>query len=879
MITRLVAALIVFSAPAALAQEVTGQIEGRVRVLDRSGLSSVNVTATSPNLLGSRTTMTDEEGRFHLRALPVGIYRLQIRRIGFRPVTLDSVRVWLGNVTALEPVELQTQPPVELPPVMVIQHDDALDPARTASSVVLGSSRMSQLPLGRNFREIAILLPEATPSFIGDGINIAGATGIENHYFVDGIDITNPVSGANSIDLPYNFIQQIQLHTGGSSAEDALSLGGEVNVVTPSGGNEFAGRVFGFFSGSALQSKGRVAGEASQVGFSFYDVGATLSGPVARDRVWFFAAYNPRFERRDFRYTFGPMADETLVHQFAAKLTASLGKNTTGALTVLGDPRSGTRATLTAFTPGLKPLTRNVLEREDRGSNYAVSWRLQSQLGQSLLLESTLSRMQMRVSETPSGGNAPQFVDYKEGTVSGGYGSGNRGEAGRQSASADLSYERRNHFVKIGARYEILRNSTSIWFDQVSFDGGSYFHLVTTADAPGRIQNRNPSAFIQDVWQATERLSVSAGVRYSRQNIVNLSGNAGDFSVHDGLLPRVALVYQLGKLGTQRIFASYGRVVQQMALVGAIGSMRGHTIGLSYPQDPRVDSTRATTVFEFVRDGNGGPADVGLRPTTVDQWSLGYARRLGDAVTLTLRGERRHVGDHIVAADNDGNGIWGNPGRGAMSAFPRPNRTYDALHLGLRQLENEATWWELAYTLSRTHGNFPGVFDSDYHAASPHFGPSFDVSAAWQNSTGLLPNDRRHAFKAYGSRALGHGFAMGGSLFAASGTPLSRYSTENGYLFFAEPRGTAGRTPWIWDVALRATYVLPARLGSSRSQLIVDLQHLGNPGRAVDFDQIRYSCPARDATCENAGYGRAIEYQPPMTARLGMEIVFGRTRQ
>ena len=868
------AALVFLSAAIARTQEVTGQIEGRVLGADGKSMSAVNVTATSPNLIAARTTVTGEDGRFYLRALPVGIYRIELRRIGYRPVALDSVRVWLGGATAVNPPALLAQPAVELASVLVVADNAGSDPTHTASSVVLGRHRLTDLPIGRNFREIAILHPEATPSFIGDGINIAGATGLENHYFVDGIDITDPISGDKSIDLPYNFIEQIQLHTGGASAEDPQTLGGTVNVVTPSGGNKFAGSAFGFFSSGALQSSGRTAAAKTQTGFSFYDAGATFSGPVAHDRVWFFLAYNPRFERTQFDYGFGSISDRTLVHQFAGKLTASIGKNTTGALTLLGDPRNSTRATLTLPTPaGLTPLSRDPLSREDEGGGYAVSARVQSQFGRSFLLESTLSHVALRQSGTPSSGDNPTFVDYDAGTVTGGHGYRYQREARRQAASTDIAYQRGNHYLKVGARYEVLHNSSSDVFNQIYLGGGTYTRLITTADAPGRIENRNPGIFIQDVWQPSERLSISAGVRQSRQEIVNLSGASGDFRIHDGLQPRIGVVFRPGRLGTQRFYASYGRVVQQLTLAGTVASQRGHTLVTSYPNDPRSDTTGGVTVFEFVRDGNGDPADDNLRPTTADQLSLGYVRQIGDALTLTVSGERRLLSEHITGAGNDGNPVWGNPGRGAMSAFPRPKRTYDALHIRLRQMESRGTWWDVAYTLSRTHGNFTGIFDSDYRGSST-YGPGFDVSEAWRNATGPLPNDRTHTVRAYGSRRLRYGFAIGGSMIAASGTPLSAFSTDGAYLYFVDSRGTAGRTPWIGDAAVRASYAVPVRAGSTESKFILDVAHLGNPRRAVDFDQLRYSCRANDASCENATYGRVTQYQPPMTARLGVEVVF-----
>jgi hypothetical protein len=868
-----IAVLVFLSAPVAQTQEVTGQIEGRVLGADGNTMSGVGVTARSPSLIAARTTVTGEDGRFHLRALPVGIYRIELRRIGYRPVTLDSVRVWLGGVTALNPPALQSQPAVELASVLVVAENAGSDPTRTASSVVLDRERLSDLPLGRNFREIAILQPEATPSFIGDGINIAGATGLENHYFVDGIDVTNPVNADKSIDLPYNFIEQIQLHTGGASAEDPQTLGGAVNVVTPSGGNEFVGSAFGFFTSGALQSSGRAAAARTQTGFSFYDAGATFSGPVKRDRAWFFLAYNPRFERTEFDYGFGSISDRTLVHQFAGKLTASLGKNTTGALTLLGDPRSSTRATLTVPAPsGLTALNKDPLARDDEGGGYAISARLQSQLGKSFSLESTLSHVALLESGTPSISD-PTFVDFDKGTVTGGHGYQFRSEMRRQAASTDIAWQRSNHYLKIGARYEVLHNSSSDIFNQILLGGGTYTRIITTADAPGRIQNRNPGVFVQDIWQPNERISISAGLRQSRQEIVNLNGTSGDFRIHDGLQPRIGFVFQPGKLGTQRLYGSYARVVQQLTLVGAVGSQRGYTLITSYPQDPRSDTSGRVTILDVVRDGNGDRADDNLRPTTTDQLSLGYARQIGEAFTLTVSGERRWLSEHVTGAGNDGNPLWGNPGRGAMSAFPRPNRKYEALHVRLRRPDSDVTWWDVAYTLSRTRGNFPGIFDADYRANS-QYGPSFDISAAWQNSTGLLPNDRTHTLRAYGSRRLRYGFAIGGSIFTASGTPLSVYSTHDGYLFLVEPRGTAGRTPWIWDAALRASYAMPVRVGSTRSKFILDVAHLGNPRRSVDFDQLRYLCAANDASCENATYGRVTQYQPPMTARLGIEVVF-----
>ena len=75
-----------------------------------------------------------------------------------------------------------------------------------------------KIPLDRNYKNIITLLPQANTSYYGDGANIGGATGFENKYFVDGVEVTDPLIGASGTNLPYNFIQEIDLQEGGYDA-------------------------------------------------------------------------------------------------------------------------------------------------------------------------------------------------------------------------------------------------------------------------------------------------------------------------------------------------------------------------------------------------------------------------------------------------------------------------------------------------------------------------------------------------------------------------------------------------------------------------------------------------------------------------------------
>jgi hypothetical protein len=280
--------------------------------------------------------------------------------------------------------------------------------------------------------------------------------------------------------------------------------------------------------------------------------------------------------------------------------------------------------------------------------------------------------------------------------------------------------------------------------------------------------------------------------------------------------------------------------------------------------------------------GPGYASDPDIRGQTSDEWTLGYARRLGSSHELSVRVGRRSLREAVVnGADTTFAFIWGNPGLGRLSQFPHPQRTYDALELTLQRTGPGATWYQLSYILSRTRGNFPGIYPTDWQIpATSEFGPVYVSPSQWVNSSGLLPNDRTHLFKAYGAHQFRFGLDVGASLLIASGTPLTEYGglpdLPSPFFGIASPRGTGGRTPATWDLGIRAAYDIPVAGGVARPRVLLDLQHVGSPRAAVAYDQRHYTCV--DATgnqsCPNPSYGRVTLYQPPMTARLGIVVGF-----
>src|SRR4051812_7661658 len=212
------------------AQEVSGALEGRVVTTSGQPVEGAEVTVSGMALQGDRSGTTVSSGRFTFRSLPGGSYTVAVRRIGYVPVQFNGVLVRLGSTTSLGEVRLEAQA-VGMAEIVVVAPRPAIDPVSTATGAVLDSSQFLSLPTQRDFRAIIPLVAEANASDFGDGVNIAGTTGLETAYYVDGMNVT--VGGGSSIELPFNFVREIQVLTGGYEAEYGRSLGGIVNVVTP----------------------------------------------------------------------------------------------------------------------------------------------------------------------------------------------------------------------------------------------------------------------------------------------------------------------------------------------------------------------------------------------------------------------------------------------------------------------------------------------------------------------------------------------------------------------------------------------------------------------------------------------------------------------
>ncbi len=879
------ALMVCLTAPAA-SQAVTGALEGWV--VDSSAgspLPDAEITAEGSSLQAPRTTLSDPRGHFRLPALPAGTYAVHLRLVGRRPVTLQQVTVALDQTTSLGDVSMETEA-VELPEISVTERRPVIDPTTTTLATNLRAGDFSPLPLDRNYRSIISLAPQANISYLGDEANIAGSSGGENAYFVDGVNVTDGHFGATSANLPYNFVQEIQVKAGGYEAEYGRSQGGIVNVVTPTGGNTFQGQAYAFLTQDELRAHARLGtGDVALGNFSQYDIGGSLGGPIARDRLWFFAAYNPTFDRRDVSIIgSGPLRDTRTTHLLAGKLTWQATPASTVTFTALGDPSRRNRVAFYNGAVGPVANPEAALGRISDGGS-AFSLRGQTIARSNVLLEAFISRSaQIHFDEpaTELGRTEPRLDDLETGISSGGYGASDRIRTHRTAASLSASLNLGPHAVKAGAQYE--DNLSEEHFAVGLTELGGF--IIRTSDSAftwqkfdnfGHSHNRIPSVYLQDGWQVDRRLRLNAGLRWEAQYFSGLDGKVAQ-SITDEWQPRIGVNYQPGRLGSQRLFASWGRYYEQVPIVIATTYYgTGTILIINYPQNPLVSEAGADT---FAIASGGAPRVQGLHGQGYDEITVGYERSVGSGLKVGARGIHRRlrwvIEDGFEAAR--GGFVPGNPGLGALADFPRARRTYSGLELTVeRQGESDFTFLA-SYVLSRSYGNYTGLFASDVPAGGANISPQYDFPEELVNGRGLLPNDHPHVLKFHGAYRTHVGLTSGVSFFWESGAPLNEYgATTVGapYWSFVRQRGTAGRAPSVWDLNLRYTYTLPLSVHSAvQPQVVLDLFHVGSPRRAVLIDQTHFTAldDAGNQIAPNPNYGAVVRYQEPMSARLGVIV-------
>ena len=281
----------------AQSQATTGIIRGVV--LDPNGAPAVGATVQLRETQTGfqRSLQTNERGVFVAPLLPLGTYDVTVRGVGFAETRKTGIPLRLG-----ETVDLQLKlGAVEVQGVTVTATEPVVDATRIENATRLPAPAMTGLPNnGRNYLNFTLLTPNVAivqgPD--GDELAIAGQRGIHNNVSVDGADFNNPFFGEQrggqrpAFTFNLDAVQEVVVVAGGANAEFGRSSSGFVNVITKSGTNQLRGSLHYFGKYDSFSSDPTHASVTYVPDFRQHQFGFTLGGPIQRDRLFFFAAYD-----------------------------------------------------------------------------------------------------------------------------------------------------------------------------------------------------------------------------------------------------------------------------------------------------------------------------------------------------------------------------------------------------------------------------------------------------------------------------------------------------------------------------------------------------------------------------------------------------------
>ena len=298
----LVAGMLFAAGGPAWAQLNTAELNGRVTDTSGAVLPGVTVTATQTATGLVRSAVTDDTGTYLLSNLPTGPYRLEVALQGFRSYVQTGLVLTVGATPTVNAVlELGS-----LEETITVDAATPLVDVRSAGiSNVVEQERIVELPLqGRQVTDLLVLSGAAVQTGPGTqriqpgGVKIAVAGGLETgvSYVLDGATHNNPQENVN-YPLPFpDALQEFRVATSGLSAQNGFKSAAAVNAVTKSGTNRLSGNAFEFFRHYRLNATSPFAaigpdGERMDDGLKRHQFGGTLGGPILRDRLFFFGAY------------------------------------------------------------------------------------------------------------------------------------------------------------------------------------------------------------------------------------------------------------------------------------------------------------------------------------------------------------------------------------------------------------------------------------------------------------------------------------------------------------------------------------------------------------------------------------------------------------
>ncbi len=752
-------ALLSFCAITAAAQESIqyGSISGRVEDGSGAVVQSAKVTSLQKDTNISSSVLTDKEGRFRFPYLSVGDYEIRVQHTGFADAA-RSVSVGAGSAFdfpfILHVASSESQ-------VTVSGQSDLLDTARTQIAGTVTQAEVNSLPLnGRNFLDLALLIPGVSPTNTaanqlfaetsavpGQGISIGSQRNFSNGFIIDGLSNNDDAAGLTGVFYGLDVVNEFQVVTSGGQAEFGRALGGYVNVVSKSGTNTLHGDAYGYFRNQRLDAANALAHVALPLTEAQY--GASLDGPIVRDRTFYFVNFEQRELNQSGLTTIAPANVAAInAHLLAVgypgpQISTGIYSNPVHNSNVfakadhhfndrdLFSARYSVYHVTSIHSRGAGGLSAESASANLDDTDQTVAISNVATLSSHLINETrgqfTNSSLQAPPADTI--GPAVSISGVASfGTLSG----SPTARMNKLGEVADnLSYQVGAHAIRVGT--DFLYNDDVITFPRTYRGSYSFSSLAnflagtyntsgfTQTFANSVVAQTNPNAgfYAQDEWKVLPRLTLNLGMRYDLEFLRTIATNTRNFSPRGGFAWTPFASRKMVIRGSYGVF--YDRIPLRPlanALLSAVNTtnpadLSQVSISLSpgqtgAPVFPNILSSLTLppgVLFNF------STMDPHMRNAYSEQGSLEVERQIGAHSTLSV-GYQHVRGLHLIISVNQNvptctaagtnNGCRPNLTYGNDSQYSSlADSNYNGLHVSF--VERPTAWssYRISYTYSK----------------------------------------------------------------------------------------------------------------------------------------------------------------------------------
>ncbi len=951
----------------AQAAGATGTVVGGIYGVPAQGYT---VTISNTAIGFSRQVTVDTNGTFRFPQLAIGQYELTITKDG-QLAGKQNVRVTVGG-TANAKFDLANTDVERI--AVTGARVSAVDLTSADSGLTIGEVEFDRLPVGRDITSIALLAPGTTrgESQFGNLASFSGSSVAENVCYINGMNVTDPDKGLGCGSIPFEFYKEFQVKTGGYSAQYGRATGGVINAVSKSGTNEFEFGATAYYQpdylgdGTELTSySGAVFRDTTKNEYTETNATISASGPLIKDKVFFYAIYNPRnFERKE---AYASNARTTATNRWRETDSSDAfwgGKldweiTDSHRLSLFGFSNEQTRDRIqvnyNALTDKITTAPGRIFadELKDGGSSHSLTY--SGTFSDSFNVSAMVGSYKTESSVIPGSTECSSITDNRPNQSSPllSCGSGTAfdvNEIEREIRRIDFEWAfMDDHLLRFGYDgEEIKANHTTapagdgaytynLIANGATISGTNYTNTTGTAHdyvsrrvfaGGGAFSTENYAIYIEDQWTINDQWFATIGVR---SDVAENKGKTGVpfVKLDDQIAPRLGLTYDPKGDGSSKVFANYGKYFFPIPVNTNYRTASGVRDVTEYFTFTGVDPTKNTptglTLLDTSINGSGSIPDPILSAApeysaqSVTEYILGYQQELNDQYTATVRATYRttdNMGDdycdrevdptgdgHICTLFNPGKGhTFGKDVNGDGKVDPGSVRYYTAEELGVPegkrdysavQFElnhrSEQLSWTAQYVWSHSYGNNEGGVNSDNYQTDTGVSSFLDFKASAYGANGNLPNDRRHAFKLYGSYSLTDEWSVGLNSSLLSGRPISMRGLsfpddmgipQPGYgdtyyvynaatdTYIFNPRGSKGETPWLFNLDASVTYAFTYNKLDGRVSF--DMFNVFDTQQVLSVNELGETVSGT----QNQFYGMANAYQTPRTVRLGIALDF-----